>query len=81
MNPFAYIHRPAVLILDFDEASGFRTGRPVKHDVHKHDFIMRLGSTGGIVGRSALGPACCDAARYVVISAYLNCLVRSTGWV
>jgi hypothetical protein len=41
MNPFAYIHRPAVLILDFDEASGFRTGRPVKHDVHKHNFIMR----------------------------------------
>jgi hypothetical protein len=30
-----------VLILDFDEASGFRTGRSVKYDVHKHDFIMR----------------------------------------
>ena len=28
MNPFAYIHRPSMLILDFYEASGFRAGRP-----------------------------------------------------
>ena len=50
MSPFAYIHRPAILILDFYETSGFRTGRSVKHDIHKHDFIMRRGPTGGNVG-------------------------------
>jgi hypothetical protein len=43
MNPFAEIHRAAVLILDFYEASGFRAGGSVEHDVHKHDFIIHVG--------------------------------------
>ena len=40
MNPFAYIHKPAVLILDFYETSGFRAGRSVEHDIHKHGLIV-----------------------------------------
>lgn len=47
MNPLAYIHRAAELIFDLYEASGFRTGRSVKHDVHKHDFIMQRWLCGG----------------------------------
>jgi hypothetical protein len=35
VNPFADIHRPAVLILDFDKTSGFRAGRSVENDIDK----------------------------------------------
>jgi hypothetical protein len=34
MNPFAYVHRPAVLILDF-YCPAFRAGRSIEHDIDK----------------------------------------------
>ena len=47
VNPLAYIHRAAELIFDLHEAPGFGTGRSVKHDIHKHDFIMQRWPAGG----------------------------------
>ena len=50
LNP--RIHRPAVLILDFYETSGFGAGRSVEHDINKHGLIMpRVLYGSGVRGR------------------------------